>query len=475
MEEYFEKKNTNSNNDDSEASKKKIAAGIAAAESAKFSTRQAAVEFAKPDTYTGNRTLYDSGSAKRQAKADAFSSGKDVIDPYTGNRIVLSKKEAKAIYGADWQNHLAESDHIRPLEKIYQENKSNPWVKNEDIKSAANSDYNIKPVSRKFNNAKRSSTNEEMVENESYYKSKGVEFTPEGREAALKDDKTAQKAIQKQLARDSAGNIVETWHKAGKSGAVRAGGTVLTMSAIMNFAAVVKGEKDVEEAVGDIVIDTGNVAASGYMISGGLPVISHTLSASSSKFIRALAESNVPGKVITAVMMTGDALKRYASGQITTQECLLELGDKGLATITAGYSMAVGQALIPIPIVGAAVGALVGSELTSKYYKELMNTLKIKKLEHQERLRIIDECEQAATQAKAFRKELEIYLEAYFKDYRDCFDEALAEIRYAFQNGDTDGIVAGANKITRKLGGKIYYETEEEFETFLKDDTVFIL
>lgn len=461
-----EKIASNKVDSDKDDSQKKIVAGIAATEAAVVSTRQAAVEYAQPNTYTGNRALYDSASAKRQAKEAAFSSGKDVIDPYTGKKLVKTVKEAKSLYGDDWQSHLAESDHIRPLEKTFDENKNNPWLKSDNIKSAANSDYNVKPVSRLYNNQKRSHSNKEMVENEAYYKSKGLELTPEGKKAALKDDKTAGRAINGQLAKDTVENIVNTGHKAGTSGAVNAGKMTLTMSGIMNIVDVVKGEKDVGEAIGDIVVDTGKAAATGYVMSSGLTVVSHTLSKSSS-FIQALTQSNIPGTVITAVAATGDTLKRYASGEITTQECLLELGDKGLSTITTGYSMAVGQALIPIPVVGAAVGALVGSVMTSKYYGELMNTLKIKELEHQERLRIIDECEQATAQARAFREELESYLEAYFKDYQDCFDDALSEIQYGYQTGDAESMVSGANRITQKLGGQVRYKTMGEFKSFL--------
>lgn len=469
MAEEYSNEKIGSNNVDSDKddSQKKIAAGIAATEAAVVSTRQAAVEYAQPDTYTGNRALYDSASAKRQAKEAAFNSGKEVIDPYTGKKLVKTVKEAKSLYGDDWQSHLAESDHIRPLEKIFNENKNNSWLKPDNIKKAANGDYNIKPVSRFWNNQKRSHSNKEMVENEAYYKSKGLELTPEGKKVALKDDKTAGIAIQGQLVKDTVGNIVDTGHKAGTSGAVNAGAMTGVMSGIMNFVDVVKGEKDVGEAISDIVVDTGKAAATGYVMSSGLTVVCHTLSKSSSEFIHALTQSNIPGKVITAVTATGDTLKRYASGEITTQECLLELGDKGLSTITTGYSMAVGQALIPIPVVGAAVGALVGSVMTSKYCGELMNTLRIKELEHQERLRIIAECEQATAQARAFREELESYLEAYFKDYQDCFDDALSEIQFGYQTGDAESMVSGANKITQKLGGQVRYKTMGEFKSFL--------
>ena len=69
-----------------------IAAGYAATESARVSTQKAIQKYAKPDTYTGNRNLYDSGKAKRNAKEVLFEkNGGNVFDPYTGEKLCLKK------------------------------------------------------------------------------------------------------------------------------------------------------------------------------------------------------------------------------------------------------------------------------------------------------------------------------------------------------------------------------------------------
>ena len=314
-----------------------------------------------------------------------------------------------------------------------------------------------------------------LVTDDEYLNKTGVSLSKAGKEQAIKSEKISQKILKRKDLSDSARNIVQTGHNAGITAAKSAGTMGLTMSGIMNITAVIRGEKSAEDAVTDTIVSAGKSAATGYVMGGGLTTISHTLSGSSSKFLRALSESNVPGKVITTVMVMGDTLKRYANGEITTQECMIELGEKGLNLATAGYSMAVGQALIPIPVVGAAVGALVGSMITSSYYRQLITTLQTKELEHQERLRIIAECEEASRQARLFRQELENYLSSYFKDYQDCFDEAIALLQTSFQTGDTNGIIEGANQITKKLGGKVYYNNMDEFEEYLFDDSTDLL
>lgn len=101
-----------------------IGVGYTITNAAKDMTQAAAKKFAKPATYTGNRTMYDSGAAKRKAKEDLFKSGNPVKDPYTGKDLVLTKKEAKFLYGEDWASHLAESDHVKPLERIYNDTKT---------------------------------------------------------------------------------------------------------------------------------------------------------------------------------------------------------------------------------------------------------------------------------------------------------------------------------------------------------------
>lgn len=453
----------------------KIGAGYVATQTAQTMTQQAAKKFAKPETYTGNRGVFDSGAAKRNAKQKAFSDGGNVVDPYTGKKLVLTKKEAKKLYGDDWQSHLAESDHVKPIEKIYDDTKGNAWLTTDDIKGIANSEENIEVISRKFNNAKRSRTNGELVEDKEYLKKENLELTEEGARNAIKKGKLAEQFTKKKERELALKNAVKTGHEAGKAGAKNSGVTTLTISGIMNVVSVIKGEKTGEDAIVDIIDDSGKAAVSGYAVGGGLTVLCHSLSNSSSKFIQGLVKSNVPGNVITAVSVTGDTLKKWGEGEITTQECLIELGDKGLNMVTTGYSMAVGQALIPIPIVGGAVGALVGSMLTSSLYNHLIDVIQTKQLEHQERMRIIDECNAVAEQARVFRAELEEYLESYFKEYRECFDTALSSMRLAYQIGDADGMIGGANDITRKLGGKVHYDTVEEFKSFIDDDSIDIL
>ena len=41
---------------------------------------------------------------------------------------------------------------------------------------------------------------------------------------------------------------------------------------------------------------------------------------------------------------------------------------------------------------------------------------------------------------------------------------------FSFAVGDADGVIRGANQITRKVGGTVKYESVEEFKTFIDDE-----
>lgn len=454
--------------EDKEEDSLRIATGQSMSDVLNESLRQAATKYEKPTTYTGNRaSSFDDAKAKIQAKEELFAENKTVVDPYTGKRLVKTQGQAKSQFRGKWKDHSAESDHIVPLKKIYEEHKNNPWLTAEDIKKAANSSKNIRVTSRTVNNAKRDRTNKAFVEDGEYVKNKNVPLTEEGKRQAILDQKRAERHIHWELGKATVRNASKTGHTAGMQGAQNAGSRALAMSGIMNIVSVIKGEKSSEDAIADTVKSGGKAAVNGYVVDSTMTVVAHSLSNSSSKFIQALIKSNVPGKVISAVTTYGNTFKRYAQGEISTQECLLEIGENGLNLAAMGYFTGVGQVLIPIPVIGGAIGAVVGSALTSTYLSQLTASLRQSELEHQERLRIIEECRRATEQLKQFHLELKSYLAAYFKDYQDCFDSALSNMKLAYQMDNANDIITSANEITHKIGGIVKFETVNEFKDFL--------
>ncbi len=445
-----------------------IASYQAAVDSAARSADQLHHKFARPDA--DYRSILEDKNSMHRFKVKAFEDDYRVTDPYTGKELCISKAEAEKIFGSDALEHLAETDHIYPLKKIWDKYGTDPWLTVEDLRKNANSNQNFEVVSHKFNNSKRDRTNEEFVSDGDYLEQTGVSLSKEGKEKAIEHSQSAQASLEKEFRKGRLHNIVQSSHEAGLEGAKYSGITALTISTITNITDLINGKKDADEALKDIAKDGLKATARGYVVSGGLATFSHSLSSSSNPILHMLSDANVTGTILTTVMSTGDTVLKYVNGEISTSECINDLGDNGTVLATSGLSMSIGQAVIPIPIVGAAVGALVGATLTSGLYQAMTQGLQQKVYEQHEREQIIKECEIIAEAERDYRKQLEEYLENYFREYRSYFNNALSQIDSAFLAGDADGVIQGANMITRKLGGTVHYETVDEFVDFLNSD-----
>lgn len=434
----------------------------------KKQTEEAAQKFAKPSKYT--RSLIDDGAAKERIKREAFKGNVEVKDPYTDDVLCLKRSEARIEYGDDWTKHAAEADHKVSLERRYEQTKNKPWLTNDDIKKSSNSSNNLEVVSRKFNNAKRKKSNTEFVNDEEYLKKTGVEISSDGKSKAIQAEKQAQKELNIQDFKDSTKNLFQTGHNAGvkaaKSGAIIGGG----MSAIKNVVAIVKGEKDAGEAVLDTAKDTAGAAVLSYGTGAMGSTIAHSLSYSSNPLLNTLSKTNLPSQVAVAALETGKTMKKYICGEIDGTECMTELGEKGTGMIAASCGAAVGQVLIPVPILGGMVGSMVGYAFSSSYYNELVTIMQDRKIAHEERLIIEAECREAIVSLKQYRKEIEQIAEEYFAEYTMVFQNAFGTIDSSLIAGDADGVISGANMITEKLGGVVQYHNMAEFDEFMNDE-----
>ena len=273
----------------------------------------------------------------------------------------------------------------------------------------------------------------------------------------------------------TAKEIAKVGHGAGLEGAKYGAAIGGGISAVRNIVSVISGEKDFGDAAIEIVYDTGTGAAVGYISNFGMSALSGVMKNSGSGLIRSMAESNMPAQIAIAVFETGKTLMKFASGEIDGLECLEELGEKGTGMAAAVAFAGYGQILIPIPVVGAIAGSMIGYALSGALYENLTSTLKEAKLAYEERIRIERECSEAVKALKEFRSKMEKLISEYLMDNIKSFHTAFDIMKKAFETGDVDGVIAGTNMITKKLGGKVQFENMREFDDFMAGDEAFVL
>ena len=248
-----------------------------------------------------------------------------------------------------------------------------------------------------------------------------------------------------------------------------------SLSLIQNSVAVIKGEKDVAQAGIDVAKDTGTAAATSYITTFSGSLIKGTMQNSKYEGIRALSTTNFGSSVVNGIIDCGMTMTKFATGKITGIECIEQMGETGVANLSATMFAAAGQLLIPIPVLGGMIGSMVGYALGSFYYKALGAALEQKKLAREERIRIEKECEQAIQLIIQYREEMNAFIEAYLKDMRNTFDTALEDADKAIWKNDIDGFIASANAMSIKLGRKPQFENYKEFESLMESDCAFRL
>ncbi|MBP3207785.1 MAG: hypothetical protein J6M21_05950 [Campylobacter sp.] len=275
--------------------------------------------------------------------------------------------------------------------------------------------------------------------------------------------------------KSTAKDIVEISHRAGveqaKFGAIIGGG----FSLIQNIVAVNKGEKSAKEAALCVAGNAGKGAVVAYATAFVGSSIKGAMQNASSSIVRTLAKTNLAGTVVAVTKEVSVTMYKYINGEIDGLECLEQLGEKGTGMLSSAMFATLGQMAIPIPVVGAMAGSMLGYALSTAFYGELVNSMKAAKFAKAEREQIERECAEAIEMIKAYRAELQANINAYLSDHIAEFDRAFSRMSDMYKLGDIDGFIKNANLLTENLGGETQFKDFDEFNALIeKGETIII-
>lgn len=178
----------------------------------------------------------------------------------------------------------------------------------------------------------------------------------------------------------TAQDVVKLSAQAGAKSAACSAAFAGSISIISNLVAVSKGDKSPEVALGDVAKDTGSAAVVGGTTGFVGSAIQGAMRNAASDTVRTLSKTNLAATIVTATMGASKSLSRYIQGDIDGVQCFEELGEQGYGMISSAMFAVVGQAVIPIPAVGAIIGSMVGYSLASASYGLLLESQKEAKL-----------------------------------------------------------------------------------------------
>ncbi|MGM9580462.1 MAG: hypothetical protein ACI3U2_04400 [Anaerovibrio sp.] len=266
--------------------------------------------------------------------------------------------------------------------------------------------------------------------------------------------------------------------------------TGATESLVVNVTGVIKGEKDAGEAVKDVAVDTGKLAARDYIEKHGDKLVREAVAELTKQVEKRVANEMVRRTAVTALTKIGNAnavmnvagaaydigksIKRFMDGEITQAELMREIGEKGTgAVVSAAFAM-VGTA-VGGPI-GAAIGSLAGYLATNLLYGSVLGAFDAAERAKSEYYQVAAACDEAIRLMHQRRAQFERETQALFAHRERVFKDSFDRLEQAVRTNDMDAFSTSMNNIAAAFGKELQFKNFDEFDEFMMDeDSVFKL
>ncbi|WP_187869209.1 hypothetical protein [Helicobacter pylori] len=246
---------------------------------------------------------------------------------------------------------------------------------------------------------------------------------------------------------------------AAQTGALIGGG----VSLIKNVYECIANGKDPMKALKHTAIATLKGGALSYGSAFASSSLGGLMQSSANKIIQSLGKGSLPAMFVGACVANATILGRYFSGKIDKTELLKQLGKANATLVSSGAMAVAGQALIPIPVVGALVGGFVGAILSETCFNAFLKAREEAKLARQRRIEIEKECRESIRLLEIYRNQFKEVFKQYFHGNVKFFNENFNNLERVLYAGDADLAIGINNKIQERLGQKPLFNNTQEF------------
>lgn len=261
-------------------------------------------------------------------------------------------------------------------------------------------------------------------------------------------------------------DIARTSHGAGVEASKYGAAVGASISMLRNIFDCAQGKKEFSDVALSVATDTTQAAALGYVTGFAGSAIKGSLQQSTNTTLRVLSATNAPALAVNICISLGGSVKRYVTGEITESELLIEVGEKGSGMLSGAMMAALGQIVVPIPVVGAAIGGMIGYAMSSLFYQSALDAARGAEVSAQmlERTQAI---EKAARERLAIEQD---QLDAFLANELPELQFKTQELGTLFDASATisaDDISAAINEFAQLLGQKLQFQNMQEFEEFM--------
>ncbi|ASF45223.1 hypothetical protein [Methylovulum psychrotolerans] len=265
----------------------------------------------------------------------------------------------------------------------------------------------------------------------------------------------------------------ESGKRAGNVGAAITGG----FSAVTGLYSMSKGDIEIGEFTSRVAVDAAKGYATGYVVTAMSKGITHTTTYFLGESVaRSFSRSNAPAAIAAGVVNISKSFISYINGDIDNEQLLAEISHNAITSTSSFYCGALGQAAIPIPVIGALIGAGVGYFFGNMLHQSGLIALGDSQIvkEAKERRYVVQAmCIAAIAESKKNRAELENYLDIYFSQRKNEFSESFDVLDGSLCDWNPDSFILGLERINNQFGTSLQFKSFIEFNDFMNSDEAF--
>jgi len=238
---------------------------------------------------------------------------------------------------------------------------------------------------------------------------------------------------------------------------------------LTNIVQVSVGNKEPEEAMKDITLTIGKSAVSGYAIGFSGSAISGFMRQSANVSVRNMAGTSLPTMIVTTCIQLSGSVHSLIKGEIDTLEFFEQVGQSGTNMLAAGAFATAGQLAIPIPVVGAMAGSMVGYALSSIFYQEAVNSFKEAKLSENRYSEIKQLCDEARERMDKEANQLRDFFKYEIAKKSESADQLFACLENAITNSTINAFSEAVNSFCAELGYDLMIKNKSELDRLIAD------
>lgn len=201
--------------------------------------------------------------------------------------------------------------------------------------------------------------------------------------------------------------------------------------------------------------------------------VNDALKLAAKNVVKGVGKSNAVAQSAIAAAELKSSFMGYLKGEISGKKLIEDVSHTAISSASMGYYGVLGQAAIPVPVVGflvgSSIGFVIGNAILSSGHLSLGETAAVKaSRERYEEVKAL--CDVLIPKVQESRNYLEVYLEKYFSERREEIGEALLKMEVAANEGNMESFTVSLDKVNSLFGASLHIKNFEEFDDLMLSD-----